>query len=177
MLKKILIAVGVGALLSPVGLALSSTGGKGLVKGGSSYCSKKAAHAAGGSHPVCTSTSRSTITKYKTVSRPSTTTRVTHRTTTVINNRTYTVTTTEVYTVQKTITEDSTTTVGGDTKTLTGTVTTFTGETPTDDCTTTTTTSYTTTTNVVTETTVVDRGVPTPTITSTKTIPKVCVAD
>jgi hypothetical protein len=159
MLRKILIAVAAGALLSPVGLALSSTGGKGLVKGGS-YCSKKAAHAAGGSHPVCTSTSRSTVTKYTTVRRPSTTTKVTHRTTTVINNRTYTVTTTGIVTLQKTITEDSTTTVGGDTHTVTGTVTTFTGSTPTVDCTTTTTTIYTTTTSVVTETEVVARGVP-----------------
>jgi len=170
MLKKILIAVAAGALLSPVGLALSSTGGKGLVRG-SSYCSKKAAHAAGGSHPVCTSTSRSTITKYKTVSRPSTTTRYTHRTTTVINNRTYTVTTTDVYTAQKTVTEDLTTTVPGDDQTITGTVTTFTGSTPTVDCTTVTTTVYTTTTSVVTETTVVaQRGTPVKTTTA-------CVAD
>jgi hypothetical protein len=165
MLKKILIAVAAGALLSPVGLALSSTGGKGLVKGGTSYCSKKA-RAAGGYHPICTSTSRSTVTKYKTVSRPSTTTKVTHRTTTVINNRTYTITTTQTYGVQKTVTEDSTTTVGGNTHTVTGTTTTFTGATGGQTCTTVTTTIYVTVT--ATTTVELDRGVPT-TVTISKT--------
>ncbi|HXD60272.1 MAG TPA: hypothetical protein VN606_20255 [Thermoleophilaceae bacterium] len=92
MFKKICIAVFVGALLSPVGLALSNTGGKGLAKGGSSYCSKKA-RAAGGYHPICTSTSRTTITKYKTVTKPVTTTRYTNRTTTSTKYNTYTVTT------------------------------------------------------------------------------------
>jgi hypothetical protein len=33
-LKKLLIALAAGALLLPVGLALSNTGGKGLVHGG-----------------------------------------------------------------------------------------------------------------------------------------------
>ncbi|MGZ4203314.1 MAG: hypothetical protein ACXVRH_14800, partial [Thermoleophilaceae bacterium] len=54
MVKKVLIAVMAGALLAPVGLALSNTGGKGSVRGGSQKCSyyAKRAHAAGGSHPV-----------------------------------------------------------------------------------------------------------------------------
>jgi hypothetical protein len=168
MLKKILIAVAAGALLSPVGLALSSTGGKGLVKGGTpNYCAKKAAHAAGGYHPICTSTSRSTVTKYKTVRRPSTTTKVTNRTTTVVNNRTYTVTTTRTYGVQKTVTEDSTTTVGGNTHTVTSATTTFTGATGGLTCETVTTTLYVTVTD--TKTVELDRGVPT--LTTTKTIP------
>jgi hypothetical protein len=92
MFKKICIAVFVGALLSPVGLALSNTGGKGVVRGGhTSYCSKKA-RAAGGYHPVCTTTTRTTITKYKTVTKPVTTTRYTNRTTTSTKYNTYTVT-------------------------------------------------------------------------------------
>jgi hypothetical protein len=93
MFKKICIAVFVGALLSPVGLALSQTGGKGMVKGGSTYCSKKA-RAAGGYHPICTTTSRTTITKYKTVTKNQTTTRYTNRTTTSTKYNTYTQTTT-----------------------------------------------------------------------------------
>jgi len=161
MLKKILIAVAAGALLSPVGLALSSTGGKGLVRG-SSYCSNKAARAAGGSHPVCTSTSRSTVTKYTTVRRPSTTTKTTHRTTTVINDRTYTISTTRLTTVLDTKTEDITTTVPGDIHTVTGTVTTFTGPTPTTaSCVTTTTTVFETTTVTLSEVEVRGRPVPT----------------
>jgi len=174
MLKKILIAVAAGALLSPVGLALSSTGGKGLVKGGS-YCSKKAAHAAGGYHPICTSTSRSTVTKYRTVRRPSTTTKVTHRTTTVIDNRTYTITTTTTYSVQKTVTENITTTVGGNTHTVTDATTTFTGATGGLTCETVTTTLYVTVTD--TKTVVAGRGFPTTTITKTIGPPPGCSGD
>jgi hypothetical protein len=92
MFKKICIAVFVGALLSPVGLALSNTGGKGVVRGGNTnYCSKKA-RAAGGTHPICTTTRTSTVTKYKTVTKPVTTTRYTNRTTTSTKYNTYTVT-------------------------------------------------------------------------------------
>ena len=50
MVRKLLIGVLVGAVLTPVGLALSNTGGKGTVRGGTqqhcSYYSRKA-HAAG----------------------------------------------------------------------------------------------------------------------------------
>jgi hypothetical protein len=107
MLKKLFIAVAVGALLSPVGLALSSTGGKGLgPRGGTSQCSKQA-RAAGGTHQSCVVTVRTTITKYKTVYRPVTTTKTTNRTTTSTKSQTYT----------------TTTTVGGDGSTTTNTVT------------------------------------------------------
>jgi hypothetical protein len=109
MLKKLFIAVAVGALLSPVGLALSSTGGKGLgPRGGTSQCSKKA-RAAGGTHQSCVVTVRTTITKYKTVYRPVTTTKTTDHTTTSTKSQTYT----------------RTTTVGGDGSTTTSTVTRF----------------------------------------------------
>ncbi len=76
MLRKILIAVVAGALLSPVGLALSQTGGKGLApRGGSTQqCSKKA-RAAGGSYVSCVVTVRTTITKYKTLYKPVTSTK------------------------------------------------------------------------------------------------------
>src|SRR2546423_15514436 len=95
MLKKLFIAVAVGALLSPVGLALSSTGGKGLgPRGGTSQCSKKA-RAAGGTHQSCVVTVRTTITKYKTVYRPVTTTETTNHTTTSTKSHTDPTTNTE----------------------------------------------------------------------------------
>ena len=94
MLKKIFIAVALGALLSPVGLAFSRTGGKGLApRGGTTYCSHKA-RAAGGTHPNCVATVRATATKYKTVYRPVTSTKTVNHTTTSTKNRTYTTTTT-----------------------------------------------------------------------------------
>ena len=94
MLKKIFIAVALGALLSPVGLAFSRTGGKGLSpRGGTTYCSHKA-RAAGGTHPSCVVTVRTTVTKYKTVYRPVTSTKTVNHTTTSTKNRTYTTTTT-----------------------------------------------------------------------------------
>ncbi len=94
MLKKIFIAVAVGALLSPVGLAFSRTGGKGLSpRGGTTYCSHKA-RAAGGNHQSCVVTVRTTVTKYKTVYHPVTSTKTVNHTTTSTKNRTYTTTTT-----------------------------------------------------------------------------------
>ena len=94
MFKKIFIAVAVGALLSPVGLAFSRTGGKGLSpRGGTTYCSHKA-RAAGGTHPSCVVTVRTTVTKYKTVYHPVTTTKTVNHTTTSTTRRTYTTTTT-----------------------------------------------------------------------------------
>jgi hypothetical protein len=89
MLKKIVIAVFVGGLLSPVGLAFSHTGGKGLVSRGYAPCGKKA-RAAGGSHPSCVTTIHSTVTRYKTVTKPSTTTRTVNHTTTSTRKTTYT---------------------------------------------------------------------------------------
>src|SRR3954454_11393020 len=74
MLKKIVIAVFVGGLLSPVGLAFSNTGGKGIAPRG--YV-----------HP---STSRSTVTKYKTTYRPYLTTKTVNNTTTSTKRTTYT---------------------------------------------------------------------------------------
>jgi hypothetical protein len=157
MFKKICIAVFVGALLSPVGLALSNTGGKGVVRGGSTnYCSKKA-RAAGGYHPVCTSTTRTTVTKYKTVTKPVTTTRYTNRTTTSTKYNTYTVTSKtgggEVVVTEHVTTTD---TVPGTTFTETLTekvVTTTTAPTSTyTDVRTTTSTDEVTTTETVTKT-------------------------
>jgi hypothetical protein len=74
MLKKIVIAVFVGGLLSPVGLAFSHTGGKGLAPRGQ----------------VHVSTSRSTVTKYRTTSRPYLTTKTVNHTTTSTKKTTYT---------------------------------------------------------------------------------------
>jgi hypothetical protein len=157
MFKKICIAVFVGALLSPVGLALSNTGGKGVVRGGNTnYCSKKA-RAAGGYHPVCTRTTRTTITKYKTVTKPVTTTRYTNRTTTSTKYNTYTVTSKtgggEVVVTEHVTTTD---TVPGTTFTETLTekaVTTTTAPTSTyTDVRTTTSTDEVTTTQTVTKT-------------------------
>jgi hypothetical protein len=93
MLKKIVIAVVAGSLLSPVGFAFSKTGGRGLARGGSSYCSHKA-RAAGGSQPACTTTSRTTITAYRTVRRPVTTTKTSNRYVTTTVPVTHTVNTT-----------------------------------------------------------------------------------
>lgn len=165
MLKKIFIAVALGALLSPVGLAFSRTGGKGLSpRGGTTYCSHKA-RAAGGTHPSCVVTVRTTVTKYKTVYRPVTSTKTVNHTTTSTKNRTYTTTTTlggggttvvvtktigQTYTVPgKTFTEEvgGTVTVGGSTSTATETTTQHTS-------TVTTVTTTTTTTVTITENTV-----------------------
>jgi hypothetical protein len=155
--KKICIAVFAGALLSPVGLALSNTGGKGIVRGGNTnYCSKKA-RAAGGSHPVCTSTTRTTITKYKTVTKPVTTTRYTNRTTTSTKYNTYTVTS-KTGGVEVVVTEHVTTTSSVPGKTFIVTesekvVTTTTAPTSTyTDVRTTTSTDQETVTSVVTTT-------------------------
>lgn len=138
MLKKIFIAVALGALLSPVGLAFSRTGGKGLSpRGGTSYCSHKA-RAAGGSYPSCVTTVRTTVTKYKTVYRPVTTTKTVNHTTTSTKNQTYTTTTTlsgngTTEVVTKTVVQTSTvpgntytTTVGGSTAVVGGSTTTTT---------------------------------------------------
>jgi hypothetical protein len=98
--KKLLIALVAGALLAPVGLALSSTGGKGLVRGGSTKCTKyaKRAHAAGGTYRKCVVVARTTITKTKTVYYPVTVTRTLNHATTSTRNttvtRTYSSTTT-----------------------------------------------------------------------------------
>jgi hypothetical protein len=149
MLKKIVIAVVAGSLLSPVGFALSKTGGKGLVRGGSTYCTHKA-RAAGGSHPICTSTSHSTVTKYTTKHVPVTTTKTTNRTTTVYKHITYTATTTvgsttyvtttvldqpvTTPTITSTVTEKgSTTSIPGSTSTVTSTDTATTTTTTTLD--------------------------------------------
>jgi hypothetical protein len=146
MFKKVLIGVIAGALLSPLGFAFSKTGGEGAAPRGGSYCSHKA-RAAGGSYPTCTSTSRSTVLVYRTERRPVTTTKTTGRTTTVVHNATYATATTERPTNVSTITDDSTTTVGGNTITSTSTTTVFTGPTPTATaCVTTQVTEQTTTT-------------------------------
>jgi hypothetical protein len=159
MLKKIFIAVALGALLSPVGLAFSRTGGKGLApRGGTTYCSHKA-RAAGGSHPTCVTTVRTTVTKYKTVYHPVTSTKTVNHTTTSTTNRTYTTTTTlgggattqvVTTTLVHTFTvpgKTSTITEGGATAVVPGNTTTST-ETDTDHTTTSTTITATTTTTV-----------------------------
>ena len=99
MFKKLLIAVAAGALLLPVGLALSNTGGKGLIHGGSkqhcSYYAKKRAHAAGGVTHVkkCVVVVKKTVTKTRTVNVPVTVTRTNNHTTTTTRNYTVTRTT------------------------------------------------------------------------------------
>jgi hypothetical protein len=161
MFKKIFIAVALGALLSPVGLAFSRTGGKGLApRGGTSYCSHKA-RAAGGSHPSCVTTVRTTVTKYKTVYRPVTSTRTVNHTTTSTANRTYTTTTTlggggTTVVVTKSVVQTftvpgktSTITDGGATEVVPGSTTTST-TTDTEHTTTSTTLTATITTTVTT---------------------------
>lgn len=153
MFKKIFIAVAVGALLSPVGLAFSRTGGKGLSpRGGTTYCSHKA-RAAGGTHPSCVVTVRTTVTKYKTVYHPVTTTKTVNHTTTSTTRRTYTTTTTlggGATTVVVTKTIGQTYTVPGQTFTTTvgGGTTSANSTTSTE-----TTTVHTSTVNTVTTTT------------------------
>jgi hypothetical protein len=152
MLKKIVIAVMAGALLSPVGLALSKTGSKGIAPRGGSYCSHQA-RAAGGSHPRCVVTKTTTITVYKTVRRPVTTTKYVNRTTTTTKNVTYTTTTTlpggEVVVTESRV---KTLSVPGSTGTVTVTPHTQETLTVTDtDSTTSTTTVTTVTTIFVTE--------------------------
>jgi hypothetical protein len=157
MFKKIFIAVAVGALLSPVGLAFSRTGGKGLApRGGTTYCSHKA-RAAGGTHPSCVVTVRTTVTKYKTVYHPSTTTKTVNHTTTSTTRRTYTTTTTlggGATTIVVTKTVGSTYTVPGKTYVTTvsgdGTTNTSTSTVTSTDITSTIYTVTTTTTTTVT---------------------------
>ena len=119
MVKKLLIALLAGALLTPVGLALSSTGGKGMVRGGTTKCTKyaKRAHAAGGTYKKCIVVVKTTITKTKTVYYPVTVTQTSNHTVTSTHNttvtKTYESTTTGVVTQTQvhTVTEpDSTTT-------------------------------------------------------------------
>jgi hypothetical protein len=156
MFKKIFIAVAVGALLSPVGLAFSRTGGKGLSpRGGTTYCSHNA-RAAGGNHQSCVVTVRTTVTKYKTVYRPVTTTKTVNHTTTSTTRRTYTTTTTlgggnTTVVVTKTIGQTYTvpghtftTTVGGGTTSANTTTSTETTTAHTSTVTTVTTTTTTT---------------------------------
>jgi hypothetical protein len=126
MLKKIVIAVFVGGLLSPVGLAFSHTGGKGIAPRGYSPCSKKA-RAAGGYHPMCVTTVHKTVTKYKTTTRRSLTTKTVNHTTTSTKRTTYTSThtggnVTHWVTVTSVGTDTFTTTVYPDTVTKTETV-------------------------------------------------------
>jgi hypothetical protein len=117
-LKRVLIAAAAGALLAPVGLALSSSGGKGLVRGGGTKCAKQAkAHAAGGTYrPKCVVVVKTTITKTKTVYYPVTTTRTSNHTTTSTHRttvtRTYVSPTTSLTTTTRlhTVTEPDTTT-------------------------------------------------------------------
>jgi len=139
--KKVLIALVAGALLTPVGLALSSTGGKGMVKGGTSQkCSyyAKRAHAAGGSVKKCVVVVKTTITRTKTVYYPVTVTRTSNHTVTSTRRttvtKTYPTTTTGVVTVTHvdTVTEPDITTTTfstatqpfpGTTQTVTETIT------------------------------------------------------
>jgi hypothetical protein len=74
MLKKLVIAVFVGGLLSPVGIAFSHTGGKGLAPRGN----------------VHVSTSRSTVTRYRSITKPYLTTKTVNHTTTSTKKTTYT---------------------------------------------------------------------------------------
>lgn len=128
MFKKVLIGVIAGGLLSPVGLALSHTGGKGLgPRGSTTHCSTKA-RAAGGSHPRCVVTVTSTYTKYKTVYRPVTTTKTTNHTTTSTKRVTYTSTENVFSSTLKTVTERTTTTLPQLTYYVTGDTTTTVNE-------------------------------------------------
>jgi hypothetical protein len=126
MLKKIVIAVFVGGLLSPVGLAFSHTGGKGIAPRGYSPCSKQA-HAAGGYHPLCVTTVHRTVTKYRTTTKRVLTTKTVNHTTTSTRRTTYTSThtggnVTRWVTVTNVGTQTFTTTVYPNTVTKTETV-------------------------------------------------------
>jgi len=118
--KKLLIALVAGALLAPVGLALSSTGGKGMVKGGTtqkcSYYAKRA-HAAGGSVKRCVVVVKTTITKTRTVYYPVTVTRTVNHTTTSTHRTTVTKTYKSTTTGVVTETQVHTYTAPGDTTT------------------------------------------------------------
>jgi hypothetical protein len=148
-LKRVLIGLVAGALVAPAALALSNTGGKGLVHGGSSKCTRYAkAHAAGGSYKKCVVVVRTTITKTKTVYYPVTVTRTSNQTVTSTHKTTVTrtyvspvtslTTTTRVHTVTE---PDTTTTTLVTTSVpfpeITETVTQTTTETVTDTTTTT----------------------------------------
>jgi hypothetical protein len=119
--KKLAIALVAGALLAPVGLALSSTGGKGMVRGGTtqkcSYYAKRA-HAAGSSHvKKCVVVVKTTITKTRTVYYPVTVTKTINHTTTSTHRTTVTKTYASTTTGVVTQTQVHTVTAPGNTTT------------------------------------------------------------
>jgi hypothetical protein len=110
MLKKLLLGAAAGALLMPVGLAISNTGGKGLARGGTTqtcayYAKQKVAHAAGGSTRRCVVVIRTTITRTKTVYVPVTVTKTNNHSTTTTESYTTTETGTTPVTDYTTTTE------------------------------------------------------------------------